>query len=240
MKILYIDFDGVIIDSLDECFNICFKIISENSIINKKNFYLFFKNNRYLVNPPSDYLVLCNIYLKFPNITKYKCLNIFRDYQLSLSQKDRISFTNTFFKTRKLLQNENLLSWYKMNQLTFFAKKISNNNNFIKYIISTKNYEAINMLCNHYKFEHNGIFGYEEYIKYNNKSGVIKSLINKHKKIKSIFLDDSPYHLGDVQKNTNLKCIFAHWGYGVDNHKFPRLKLNSLNKKNDNLIIKYF
>ena len=239
MKILYLDFDGVIVDSRKECFDICINILIEKKIknIDLNNFMKFFYKYRYLVNPPYDYFLVCNFYQESINrknftLTKKK----FLESRSKLSQDQISKLSKKFFYFRKKLQQTNLSQWYKKHSLTFFAKKINNNNNFTKIIISTKNTDAIKSLCSYFNFHYDEIYGYEFFSKYQSKAGVINSFTQNNQKM-SYFIDDSYDHLISVHNNTNVNCIFAHWGYGKNYSIFPLLNLKKIKKNTEILEI---
>ncbi|MCP4180370.1 MAG: hypothetical protein GY756_21625, partial [bacterium] len=157
-KVLCLDFDGVICNSIDECllvaYNSYMKFENRHSeqvlIIDDimKNIYHRFHQHRYLVRPAKDYWVLLDLVLGNQHISK-------EEFQLKkINNEDRLnSFETIFFKTRKEFQINNFESWIKMNRLydNFLDGWREVSSVFDVYIVTNKNKNSVETILKYNK-----------------------------------------------------------------------------------------
>lgn len=213
-SIVFLDFDGVIIDSIDECFLITkLTFLQEYNIKLNNNIKNVFYKFRGIVGPPYEYFCLINSILKYPN-SESKMLSNFK-FIRNKEKKIYYNFEKFFFKNRKELQN-NLEYWCGLHKLTTLGNKIKNGHLDNFYIVSTKDENSIIILLKFFniKIPENRIFGNKSFKKYKNKGNVINYILSNNEKYKSgVFIDDSVDHLNKLDNN-KIKPYFYPFGYG--------------------------
>jgi len=211
----FLDFDGVIVDSIEECYIISksayfgYSFFSYNEIEYKKIFYKY----RGLVRPPHEYLILhkaIEIYIKD---RKYDFKKLFIETSKNIIDEDKQIFEKDFFQKRHSYQENNFQAWINLNPLMDFGKTLIDSNNIDVYIVTTKNKAATIALLDFYKIDVAGIYANDEIKSFGSKGELIKSLMLKKDKQEAFFLDDSVEHLDSINDG-RVKCFFADWGYG--------------------------
>ena len=211
----FLDFDGVIVDSIEECYIISksayfgYSFFSYNEIEYKKIFYKY----RGLVRPPHEYLILhkaIEIYIKDRS---HDFKKLFKEILINTIDKDKQFFEKDFFYKRSLYQEDNFQAWINLNPLMPFGKTLINSNNIDVYIVTTKNKSATVALLDYYKIKVAGIYANDEIKSFGSKGELIKSLMLEKNQQEALFLDDAVEHL-DTIKDDKVKCFFADWGYG--------------------------
>lgn len=220
---LVFDFDGVICDSIKECyftaFHLYYKIndIKSFSIFYKKNF-LKLKKLRVFVKSGLDYFVAIYI-LDKKLIIKNK-----KDFEsakviLDISEN---KINKLFYRYRKEFVKKNYILWIAMNPLYKGLKKILIKliKENILYVLTYKNKESVLDILNHNKI-------------FIQKENVISLPYTKSKKMffkknnKYIFIDDNISNLLDID-TINVKKYLAKWGYN-SNSEISLAKKNKIN-----------
>ncbi|MDA9729471.1 hypothetical protein N9V06_00630 [SAR86 cluster bacterium] len=223
--IKFIDLDGVIIDSIHECFS-----ISLQAFYGKKNFKkyeetknLFFEY-RGLVNPAKEYLVLMQSIDNFRKKINQKVSfrDEFKFLNNKISKEDKLKFEKKFFSLRKEYQKNDIKAWMELNPLTDFGKTLVNKKLENHFIITAKNYDASKIILDFYKIKVSKIFAKDDIEEYGNKGTLISSILDKYGKNKAIFIDDHTDNL-DFVCDSRVNCYFANWGYGT-NSSYPIYK----------------
>ena len=213
-SIVFLDFDGVVVDSIDECYLISkLTFMEEYEIIINDNIKFLFYKLRGLVGPPFEYYCLINSILKYPDSES----KILEHFNLSRIKKKKIyfSFEKLFFKKRKQIQN-NLKYWCGLHKLTSLGIKLKSINLDNFYVVSTKDDNSIIILLEFFniKIQKNRVFGNKSFKKHKHKGNVINHILSNKKKYKSgIFIDDSIDHLLKLDNN-KIKPYFYPSGYG--------------------------
>ena len=213
--IKFLDFDGVVVDSIEECY-----LISKStyfgyaSFAHKENDYkkIFYKY-RGLVRPAYEYLILHKAIEIFIEDRSQDFEKLFKLININTIEKDKNSFEKEFFYKRSLYQEENLEAWAGLNPLTPFGETLINSNNADVYIVTTKNKAATIALLDYYKIKVSGVYANDEIKSFGSKGKLISALIQEKNYRQAIFLDDAVEHL-DTVKDDKVKCFFADWGYG--------------------------
>lgn len=220
-KLILWDFDGVIIDSMQECL-----LTSYNAFLSFGNSEAqsvsltaipasvsehFFKFRKY-VRPAGEY------YLMHQSLVESEDIATPEAYQRYVKlKKDKISaFQPLFFQQRNSFRQENEQEWLELHQVyphIFGAwERLQMDYKFI--VVSNKDKRSIKMLLDHF---HLGpvseIYGSDFS---NNKYEIIQHLIkSKHlSHADVVFVDDHAGHLRDVQP-LGVKLGFANWGFGT-------------------------
>ena len=217
----FLDFDGVIVDSIEECY-----LVSKKAYFGYANFPfpefeykdLFYKY-RGLVRPPYEYMFLHKAIELHMQNKNHKVRKLFGKMISKGPDKDSMFFEKEFFYIRDLFKSDNFDNWVSINPLTKFGKTLVGNQNPNVNIITTKNRDATESLLDYYNIPVSAIYANDEIKKIGSKGKVIKLILDKKKENSAIFVDDATEHLETVS-DSRIQCFFADWGYG-ENTKFP-------------------
>ena len=210
------DFDGVIWNSVDECFflgNEVFREMGEElpgdyRVLRKK-----FREGRFLAKTGDDFYITLKMMQDNPDIDFGKVTyEKYYSYRESLSAQMK-TFADKFYALRKKMQNDDPEKWLSLQgpfdgilrQLPLIQQSFKD-----LVICSTKDRESIRLLLFRHGLEFT-IFGREDST---HKSEQIKALSEKMETPaeKIIFVDDLVENLKHV---TEMGCIgvLADWGY---------------------------
>lgn len=215
MKFLFLDFDGVLFDTVEEAYQVCINSNKFKDSILPKNSFELFKLYRPLVGPAWNYY-----YIMHSIINKEKICNS-DNFLLTEQVKN---FEKDFFSTRKKLKQD-YNEWLKLNKKYSFTDKLISLfeenkyllNNLDIYIITTKDKNSVKDLLqvNNIKFiKHENIYGKEIFNKINSKSEIILNILKTNKKdYNTIFIDDSLFHLMSCENIRNIELMQPKWGY---------------------------
>jgi hypothetical protein len=147
--------DGVIIDSIEECYSVSKDAYYESkSFIYSEDRYkkIFFKYRGH-VRPPYEYFCLHDAIEHFydKQFDDLQFINFFNNNSKKFQYDDKAAFEETFFTIRLDHQNNDFDSWIKMNPLTSFGETLKSKNNANTYVITTKNMQAAKKILNFYK-----------------------------------------------------------------------------------------
>jgi len=223
----FLDFDGVIIDSIEECYTVSLETYYGFARFPyEKNEYrkLFYKY-RGLVRPACEYMVLHRAIESFLHERNGSVDIIFRKMLESGSKKEKESFEKFFFYRRKQHKDNNIDSWVAMNPLTAFGKKMIGKEHPNTYIVTTKNMEATEVLLDYYNINVAGIYASDDIKRVGSKGSLITQLLNDKNEDRCVFVDDAVEHLDTVEDN-RIKCYFADWGYGKNTANYPKYTKN--------------
>jgi hypothetical protein len=202
---IFLDFDGVIVDSIKECYKVSFK--SSYDIEEFKydlQYYekLFYKY-RYLVGPVYQFMSLHKMLENAinNNLSESESIKLFNKIDLDYSFELKKEYENTFFKNR---------SFYKIQQLEDYRNH---------YIITTKDKDSVKLLCDYFSISIRNIFSKDDYNCFGSKGKIISDFIDNSKYESVIFIDDSVKHLDSVD-DKRVKLFFANWGYDVKKNKY--------------------
>lgn len=221
-EVVFLDFDGVIVDSIKECYKISLETFfgfNNLKFINSE-YELLFNKNRYLVRPVYQYMVLHQVLLKFLNneILEEEIKEYFYKLDKKIKTYTKDNFEYSFFSKRKFHQ-QNLVEWLKMHNITKFGETLKNKKLDHYYIITTKDKESVLLLCDFFKINIKNIFGKELYNLKGSKGEIMTNFIDNSDYDSAIFIDDAIEHLNGV-KDKRIKVYFADWAYDKKPNKF--------------------
>lgn len=229
----FLDFDGVIVDSIEECYIVSYETFFNNHEKPddiEKHKKTFFKH-RGLVRPPYEYSALHKTILKLMNkdylISDF--ISTFSGFSTAMKNSDKKKFEEDFFKTRLQFQEKDFISWIKMNPLTEFGKTLLNSLNVETYIVTTKNRQATEKILDFYGIKVKGIFSHQEVQNAGSKGNLLTEIMNSSGIEEAIFIDDAVEHLDSVN-DPRIRCFFADWGYG-ENTNHESYSLNEIKEK---------
>ena len=213
-KALFLDFDGVICDSIEECY-----CISKEAYfgfakfeLDEKPYKKLFWRYRGLVRPPFQYLFLHKAIVQFLKNEIEDIQFCFQELSAKVDQSEKHRFEYAFFKMREYYQ-EDVEKWVKLNPLTRYGKTLQHRELRNYFIVTTKDIGSIGILLNHYDINIQKIYDREAFIKFGSKGKIISYFLDHSDFTEAIFVDDAKEHL-DSAKDTRINCLFADWGYG--------------------------
>ncbi|MCD4784853.1 MAG: HAD family hydrolase [Candidatus Eremiobacteraeota bacterium] len=218
------DFDGVIWNSVDECFHLGYRVFKEmegkipadDSILMEK-----FRHGRYLAKTGDDFYILFRMMKQDPSIDFNETT-----FDQFFSCRERYSekindFSKGFYNERWRTQEKDIETWLSlqgpypdvMEQLPGLKDEFLD-----VAICSAKDESTINLLIARYNQSY-CVYG-REHSKY--KPDLIRAIAREMQieSSKIIFIDDLMENLRHV-KSTDCICIMADWGY---NNKRERNK----------------
>lgn len=221
--ILYaLDLDGVIIDSIEECFQVSkevyygFNQFPFDEDLYKNMFFQF----RGLVGPACEYLILHQFLNKHYFHNDELIEDNYEKIKNEIDEKTYSEFEYLFFSRRSYYQKTDFIKWVESNPITEFGKNLISRNNKDIFIVTTKNRFATEALLSHYNISVKSIYVNDDIKTFGSKGNLISHLLDQEKAIEAYFIDDSVFHLETVNDN-RIKCFFADWGYGKNRNNIP-------------------
>lgn len=211
--ILYaLDLDGVIIDSIEECFTntiITHYGSDYNNLKVKELFYQY----RGIVQPAYEYYFLIMAIEEYLVKEKTPIDLLFIKHRENGITNEAKLFEKQFFLNRQDFQKYNLIKWMDLNPLTNFGKYILNEKSKNIVIVTTKNKDSAEEIIKYYNISTMDIYGDKHVKDAGSKGELLNLILEKSIFPKMIFIDDATEHL-DTVNNKNIQCYFADWGYG--------------------------
>ncbi len=219
--VLTLDFDGVICNSIDECFITSYntfyrsnlKIISEFPNNIRKYYY---QNRRY-VRPAGEFYLIYKAYENGLLELNVPTFNLLKDE----NRKEIISYEKNFFACRDLLKR-NKSEWLSMHKMYDHVKTFLEEYNGKVFIVTTKDRESIEMLSEHFGFRNQVWDIFTKEISTNKAelfSILFSKYINELKGKHLAYVDDNEWNLAEVQ-HFPMSLYFAGWGYsGTQDHQ---------------------
>ena len=216
-RLYALDFDGVIINSVDECMNVTLEL-SQHEFLNNRlydNYRNLFHKFRWLVNPASDYSLLDESIMTFLVKQKKSIEEEFLQLKSNSTKHQMEDMERAFFRARDALMTRNYTKWTESNSLTDFGKTIVGK--YLKNIciITTKNKRAVESLLKHYRIKIPRVYTSIDYHNYGTKGKLLEAIMENENYQEAYFIDDSTLHLDSVS-SINIHCFFANWGYGLN------------------------
>ncbi|MBM3251160.1 MAG: hypothetical protein FJZ11_00060 [Candidatus Omnitrophica bacterium] len=220
-KAVFLDFDGVLFDTIKEAY--CISLITGNMAkaigsikFDSKHFKLF-KKYRFLIGCAQDYYYLLELIgakMADKRIDVQKIFELRRNPESEGCRK----FKKRFFGIRKYIKEKYPDYWLSLNKPYNFLYGIAGlieNNKDKFFIITTKDRETVLRLLNINKigFKKDNIYDEKFYRKFNSKSHIIKFIKTRNFIKESIFVDDSKMHLRSCESIAGLDTVQAGWGY---------------------------
>jgi phosphoglycolate phosphatase-like HAD superfamily hydrolase len=218
IKLLAMDFDGVIADSVMECAVVGYNgfaihnglsefILSPNDI-NPFQLSVFITVRPY-IRTGEDYIYIFHAINEHVEIDNQADFDEFKNKYIGL--KD--SYYNSFYSARKQLLNDHYTEWMSLNPLFWGMDRFLNRNSDKVRIISTKASKFISSILSHYniKISQRNIYSTENG---QTKADILLGILNKEKVFSkdTVFIDDHLDTLLTMQV-TNCYCLLATWGY---------------------------
>lgn len=232
-NLIVFDFDGVLIDSIDEVALTAFLAIDKSSVFTLRElpsgFLAIFKNNRFLVQPAGDFLPFAKWCLsQVGNQNSFVTPSQTKDASsMQLQQKQFKNLlqetseplperTEKFFAARKRLKEANPKYWFQLNATYQPLWKALQHVQRVSHVILTnKNQQAVAELCEHFQLP----IQMDQIYSGDQGSTKVENLMCIQEKYRaSLFvIDDSVYNLLELktafQATANITFALATWGY---------------------------
>lgn len=213
MKTLFLDFDGVLFDTLKEAYLLCryaYRGIDVLEPIDKNKYNLFYKY-KFLVYNSWQYYYLMSVLDEDSTINAYnECLN---NRNIAAEQE----FDKKYYQKRFEMKKDMFEFWNSLEEpfeFFFEVKSLFEKGNLNVVIVSKKDFESIRIRLEQYGMilDEGNIFGKEQLANYSEKSDFIEEYILDNKVERAIFVDDNSNNLVPCKDIKNLKCLLAGWG----------------------------
>jgi len=219
--ILFLDFDGVIVDSIEECYIVSKEAYYGHAIFtyDEDEYRKLFYQYRGLVRPAHEYRALHRaIEFCIRDEAYDRVEDVFNGLVSGAQKKEEILFEKEFFYIRRLHKELDREAWMNMNPLTSYGESLVSIDSNI-FIVTTKNISATEDLLLHYNIPVSGIYANDDIKRAGSKGNLIKQVMDEKNEQSAIFIDDAVEHLNSVS-DRRVKCYFADWGYG-NNSNYP-------------------
>ena len=215
MRTLFVDFDGVLYDTLKEAFVLCRYVCDGIDLFTsiEQDVYKMFYKYKFLVYHSWQYLYLWRA---------IKSDNIQQTYNTLLTQRDlqaEDKFETEYLKARKDLINNHPEYVDKLEEKFPFLDMLQTlKNKYDIIILSRKNTFAIERKNTGFK-----IIGKEELSNVENKSDFIAEYMKKNHIEKAYFIDDNSHNLTPCKNIPNLTCILTLFiNICIDKHRYSQ------------------
>ena len=215
LRVLALDFDGVICDSIHECVLVSYQTYrsldpaSDLPETVSQELSREFMKRRMFVRPSGHFFLLWKWITEFPaeTLSPREFENLEADHEEGVRR-----FEREFHARRDGLRDARLPEWLAMNPL--FPEVLDTWPALLawpRYIVTTKDRGATEEVLMSHALEVTGIFARGEATKPN----ALRTIAERHGCPPSdvLFVDDNSLHLGDAQATGVITCL-ASWGYG--------------------------
>lgn len=215
LRLLCLDFDGVICNSLNECMLVTF-----NAYFGTRHMSLdalppayceTFRRLRYLVRDPGEYYLLANMY-QHGETADSSSFGELLHRETSGCQ----TFKPKFFAARHTLRSERPQAWFALHPPYKEAVDFLQRNCVPVCIITTKDEESVRLLLREYGVLHRveEVYGQEALARLGGKANAIRDACRQAgiDAAETRYLDDHLQHLADV-RSTGVGLWYAIWGY---------------------------
>lgn len=222
-RVIVLDFDGVIADSINECFLISYwayrgieKMESGMFNIDGRPAKELFRKFRYLVGPAHEYYFLLKTVYSDIGKSDDGFLDLYKINKQAYQQEAQ-EFCERFYKVRKQAQTQFIAQWIKLNPLYVGI------DNIIKgalsreklFIASTKDKASIDLIMKRNGFDILSKQILDKSFSLNKKLQLKEIICRTGGKAENVyFVDDNLTYLINV-KPLGVKCFLATWGYNT-------------------------
>jgi len=225
VKLLILDFDGVIVDSAYECWVRCADVTTVDETLDDvqtddeaaKGLFLKY---RYLVGPAHEFYYLMRAIQECGDETVSQC---FYEYASENDNTLAYRFKDNFFKSRQRHKKKDMAGWIGSNKgyrsVIDLAVRFSDRSRLFiatmkdeQSVLDILKFNGINCKSTHILGDSLGSNKYEH----------LSKIISRHQEIEAndiMFIDDNYKHLREVAE-LGVDMKLATWGYGTaESHK---------------------
>lgn len=219
MKTVFLDFDGVLFDTLKEAFVLCRYAYSNINIfepINEDIYKLFYKY-KFLVFNSWQYYYIMKLLSEHNYTNDNDFINQYNQFMQNRDTKKEEIFDKNYLSKRLDMMNNHKEFWNSLETpFPFFnkIKELYNDNKIDIIIVSKKNNIAINTRLNQYNLilEPSKVFAKEELLPYKTKAEFINEYMIKNNIATSFFVDDNSNNLRPCKNYPQITPLLANWG----------------------------
>lgn len=211
MPTLFLDFDGVLYDTLKEAYILCRYVCEGIDLFApiEQDIYSKFYKYKYLVFNSWQYLYLMK------SITSKDIISSYNSFLQNRDLKQEEDFEDKYLKARKWLLDNHSDYVDKLESKFPFLDMVKNlQNKYDILIVSRKNNFAIQRKNTGFK-----IYGKEELSNVIDKAEFIEKYMKDNNVKKGFFIDDNSHNLTPCKNIPNLTCLLAGWGNIAINEK---------------------
>ena len=211
MHTLFLDFDGVLYDTLKEAYILCRYVCNNIDLFApiEQDIYSKFYKYKYLVFNSWQYLYLMK------SITSKDIISSYNSFLRNRDLKQEEDFEDKYLKARKWLLDNHSDYVDKLESKFPFLDMVKNlQNKYDILIVSRKNNFAIQRKNTGFK-----IYGKEELSNVIDKAEFIEKYMKDNNVEKGFFIDDNSHNLTPCENIPNLTCLLAGWGNIAINEK---------------------
>ena len=211
MHTLFLDFDGVLYDTLKEAYILCRYVCNNIDLFApiEQDIYSKFYKYKYLVFNSWQYLYLMK------SITSKDIISSYNSFLQNRDLKQEEDFEDKYLKARKWLLDNHSDYVDKLESKFPFLDMVKNlQNKYDILIVSRKNNFAIQRKNTGFK-----IYGKEELSNVIDKAEFIEKYMKDNNVEKGFFIDDNSHNLTPCENIPNLTCLLAGWGNIAINEK---------------------
>lgn len=215
LRLLCLDFDGVICNSVNECMLITFNAYfgTRHALLDTlpTAYCEIFRRHRYLVRDPGEYYLLANMYQhgEYADSSSFGKL-------LHREASACEAFKPKFFSARRTLRSGQPQAWLALHPPYIEAVEFLKRNDVPVCIVTTKDEESVKLLLREYGVLHRvrHVYGQESLARLGGKADAIRDACRQAgvNTAEARYLDDHLQHLADVRP-TGVDLWYATWGY---------------------------
>lgn len=222
MKTIFLDFDGVLFDSVKEAYLLAryaFYDIPVKEAIDEEH-YQKFKKYRYLITHSWQFYIILTLIEK--NIEEANFVNMYNNLFANGVDINIKKFDEKYVLARENLVKEDYNFWNNLDTPFDFFYEIKNlaqdkSYNFI--VLTNKKKLPVQNKLKEYNTKNIKLFASEDLKEYKNKADFIYNYLNLNNIDKCILIEDSIDNIKDCEKYSQIKCLLANWGYVNPNNK---------------------
>lgn len=217
-KLLFLDFDGVLFDTLKEVY------LVNRYVYNKTGFLDEIDTNHYALYSKYKYLVY-NIWMFYyynkllfnEAIDEEEIPNMFRYALLNRKLEKEKEFCNEFLEARRELVSKNYDFWKNLETpYDFFygVKRLFDEKQTDMVVVSKKNKQSILERFETYGFNlpSSKVFAREILDNYLTKADFMAEYMDKNSFNQAIFVDDNSNNIQPTKNNPKIQGLLALWG----------------------------
>lgn len=214
-KILFLDFDGVLFDTVDEAYYVCLNTQYCKSKRYPEHSLDIFRKYRTLVGPAWNYFYVMDAIENGFDLS---------NNSMFILTDEAKHFEEDFFATRREIKKNDYKLWLKLNKKYYFLERLEelqNELNLYIYIITTKDKQTVKDLLEEFKIDflkEEFILGKDIFTQLGSKRNMLLYILEKEHG-QAIFIDDLYEHLKPCKNIENLMLVQAEWGYVDENNR---------------------
>lgn len=216
MKTIFLDFDGVLFDSVKEAYLLAryafYDISIKDDIDNE--YYQKFRKYRYLITHSWQFYIILTLIEKHVEEN-----NFVESYNILLASgldSNIINFDKKYVLARESLIKEDYEFWNNLDTPFDFFYEIKNLSLYKSYnfiILTNKKKLPVQNKLKEYNTENIKLFANEDLKEYKNKADFIYNYLNLNNIDNCILIEDSIDNIKNCEKYPQIKCLLVDWGY---------------------------